>query len=138
MLEYVILRFLWTRLGKMLRNKGHESAGYEALLVYLWLAGEIGGFILGTVLTFDSKTGEPDWLLAVALALVGIIAAAAIVFAIAVRLPDKRDLPTPGNGCDWRDPEFGRRFSVTPAAREDIKTEPSDVVPRKDEFKAPG
>jgi hypothetical protein len=47
MLEILFIIFLAKKIGAKVRDKGRTAGGYQALLVLLWVGGEITGFILG-------------------------------------------------------------------------------------------
>jgi uncharacterized Tic20 family protein len=51
MLEILALWWLTKRIGAIVRQKGRESLAYQIIAVVLWFGGEIGGALLGLLLS---------------------------------------------------------------------------------------
>jgi hypothetical protein len=80
-------------LAEKARSKGHTPHGYVAMLVVLWICGEIGGLVFGFVVTefILSKRfgdGEPIYVLAYVFGLLGALMAVGISFGAVSLLPD--------------------------------------------------
>jgi hypothetical protein len=58
MLEVLVLIALTNYIGKIVEAKGHKSSGYKWGAVGLWFGGEIGGVVLGTLLTGGSSDAQ--------------------------------------------------------------------------------
>jgi len=52
-LEILLVIYLCKQIGNMLRNKGRSPGWYQALLVVLWIFGEIAGGITAMLLLND-------------------------------------------------------------------------------------
>ncbi|HEY2587143.1 MAG TPA: hypothetical protein VGI81_15455 [Tepidisphaeraceae bacterium] len=48
-MEIVFLYILCTDIGRMVRRNGRKPLGFQALLITLWLAGEVLGAVIGTM-----------------------------------------------------------------------------------------
>jgi hypothetical protein len=80
-------------LAEKARSKGHTPHGYVAMLVVLWICGEIGGLVLGFVvsefiLPKRFGDGEPNFMLVYGLGLLGALSAVGISFGVVSLLPD--------------------------------------------------
>jgi hypothetical protein len=80
-------------LAEKARTKGHSPHGYVAMLVVLWIFGEIGGLVFGFVTTefILSKRfggGNSDFGFAYMFGLLGALAAVGISFGVVSLLPD--------------------------------------------------
>ena len=51
MLEILLLVMLCKNIGRKVRAKGRRAGWYQAMLVGMWFAGELGGGIIGIVVT---------------------------------------------------------------------------------------
>ena len=59
MLEIILLAYLCSSLGKIIRAKGRKPLLFQFLLVISWFAGEIGGFIVGGIVQAIRSGGAP-------------------------------------------------------------------------------
>jgi hypothetical protein len=135
-LEIWLLRRLNAKLGDMIQAKGHSPFGYQTLFVVLWFTGEIGGFVLGIVLTYvlDPMADEPNWLLAVFVALFGLLVGASTPFLIAALLPDRGNPDGREKESAWHDPDYGKHFRQSDGdGRDDITNDPKEWPRREDE-----
>jgi hypothetical protein len=48
-MEIIFLYILCTDIGRLVRRNGRKPLGFQALLVTLWLAGEVLGAVVGTM-----------------------------------------------------------------------------------------
>jgi len=75
MIELLIILSLTRRIGALIRDKGRKPGIYQFLVVVLWIAGEMLGFLIGVFLDL----GAGGYLLA----LLGAAGGAATAYAIA-------------------------------------------------------
>ena len=50
MLEIILVVYMCKMIGKTVRPLGRSAGGYQALLVLLWIVGEFGGAVVGSLL----------------------------------------------------------------------------------------
>jgi membrane protein DedA with SNARE-associated domain len=87
MLEIIILFRLATRVGAIVREKGHSAFWFQFLLVVLWFGGELGGAVVGTLIGMILENGsEAPFLFVYLFALLGAVLGAVITFQIAKRM----------------------------------------------------
>ena len=61
MLEIILIIYLCSALGKVIRKKGRKPLVFQILLFFSWFVGEIGGFIVGSVIQTVRNGGmQPD------------------------------------------------------------------------------
>ena len=102
MLEIVILFFLARKVGEIVRSKGRKAGWYQALVVVLWIGGELTGGVIGGIVGALTDTGMG---LAYVFALLGAAVGAGISLLVARSLSARTyDLPP-------QPPVFGREFS---------------------------
>jgi hypothetical protein len=117
MLEIFILFRLCSALGSKLRDKGRNPIGFQLLLVFLWIAAEVTGGIIGFIIgAIATEIDDPAWIFGIGGAVIGVACAAGLVFFIAHSLPslepqrvyDREDAYGPG----WRrsDRDLLRRY----------------------------
>lgn len=91
MLEILLLIFLSKKIGGIARNKGRSGGGYIALLIFLWIGGEITGALIGAFATADSSNQCVVYIMA----LFGAAAGALIAFTVASAMSPKPGYPKP-------------------------------------------
>jgi hypothetical protein len=113
MLELVFVYYLCKGLGKRARAKGYRPVWLQALLVLLWIGGEIGGAVVATIVALivsppaDMATFEPPMLPLYLGALCGAGIGAGMAFAIVALLPDKSSETEEGSGGSAKCPGCG-------------------------------
>jgi hypothetical protein len=105
MLEIVLMVLLCKKIGRELRAKGVSPTGYQFLAVFLWIGGEILGFIVGSFLGASTGArGEPDMCFVCGLGFAGAATGAAIAYGIASSVspayPEKDNFDRPGDYFD--------------------------------------
>ena len=86
MLEILAIWFLASKIGGIVKEKGHKSGGYILLTVLLWILGEIVGVIVGTVLSFELGLSQ---CLVYLFGLAGAACGGGFVYWLATRLPQR-------------------------------------------------
>ena len=88
MLEFLLLRTIWTNLSKIAADKG-RSRGWAFVSIGFWVGGEIAGFVIGSLLGFELGA----YAVALALAALG----ATVGWFVVKALPplDTGDFPSP-------------------------------------------
>lgn len=84
MLEILAVYVMAKKIAEMANEKGRSGIPYVLMLIGLWIGGEIGGAVLGVILT---QGKEENILMVYGLALGGAICGAVISFAIVGLLP---------------------------------------------------
>ncbi len=128
MIEIFVLITLSRQIGAKVAAKGHNKLPYQLLLFALWFGGEIGGGIVGALISvFVMHDDEPSVLFIYLFALAGAVVGAVIAHAIAgsLRPVDGEDLRTPDYPTD-----ADRRFGHREPDRDDITGRPA---PRSDD-----
>lgn len=99
MLEILLLVWLCTTLGKLLRSKGRKPLVFQILLVVSWFGAEFCAGVIAAIVQEVRGGGQPggvfDWKLYL-FALIGAASAAAFWFLVAYLIPPKQpDYATP-------------------------------------------
>jgi hypothetical protein len=138
MIEYFVIRALWSSLGNNARAKGHTAIGYQLMLVGLWITGLFTGLILGLVLSevFNSK-GDQGLLIAVVTAYVTAGAGAGLSFLIVHLLPDQSDPGAMKIKEKFDDPDAFRHFNAHTSDRKnkDRNTDPKEEARQDERYK---
>jgi hypothetical protein len=93
MLEVIIVWNLAKRIGESAAKKGHKALTYQIMLVGFWIAAELSGGLVGSIISY-LMWGEEDFsLLGYFLALACAGMSAGIAFFIVKLLPDRSGEP---------------------------------------------
>jgi hypothetical protein len=92
MLEILAIWALASKIGSIVKEKGHKTAGYIVLAIALWVGGELVGAVVGTVV---SALLEASQCLVYLFALAGAACGGGIAYLIATNLPQRQPLPVP-------------------------------------------
>jgi hypothetical protein len=117
MLEIFLVIAMAKAIGKNAAAKGHSGIPYQILLVILWIVGEIGGLLIGVVITEagsssnSSSSGEgADFCFPYICALIGAGCGAGIAFGVVGLLPEGERRRRPDDDFDDR-PRRRDRYS---------------------------
>lgn len=111
MLEILAIWFLASKIGGIVKEKGHKRGGYILLTVLLWILGEIVGVIVGTVLSVELGLSQ---CLVYLFALAGAACGGGFVYWLATRLPQRNPPLTPAGAAP-----LGDASTVPPAVLDD-------------------
>jgi hypothetical protein len=89
-LELIVLIMLCRSIGKKVRAKGRAPLGYQMLLLAMWFGGEVGGGILGAMVSVVTRNEESAFLMAYGIAVIAAIAGVTITFVIVNNLSSLR------------------------------------------------
>lgn len=92
MLEILAIWALASKIGSIVKEKGHKTAGYIVLTIVLWVGGELVGAVIGTVV---SVLLEASQCLVYLFALAGAACSGGIAYLIATNLPQRGPRPVP-------------------------------------------
>jgi len=92
MLEIFLLVCLARKLGNNAEAKGHGRFGYQLMLWLFWFFGEVGGAVVGAMVSASGVRGEPNKLAIYGFALVGAILGALLAFGLVEMLPNHNDV----------------------------------------------
>ncbi len=111
MCEMILVVLLSMRIAKICRSKGRTPVGWVILFIGFWIAGELGGAVIGVLISQGELGGS-----AYVCALLGAALGAIIGFVIVSSLPniarehDDYDRKENGSRRRGRDEGYGEKF----------------------------